>query len=99
MPKIALKYTASLPENDFRRQVDRRLHEKKASIICKEGDINPQILSRFRSLAGGIEWQALIRLIIMMDFKIVDERGNTVIGNYENRDQELADNNAKEEVE
>lgn len=96
MQKPTLKYTSLLPEHDFRRQVDKRLHEKKASIICKEGDINPQILSRFRSLAGGIEWQSLIRLIIMMDYKILDERGNTIIGNYHNREQELSDNNSKE---
>lgn len=92
---LILKYTQKLPKFNFRRHVDSRLLEINASYMCKICDVNHQILSNYRRLTGGMDWQMFIRMIIGLEWKIVDERGNILLGNYQNRDQELADNNTQ----
>ncbi len=93
--KRQLKYCEDLPKHNFRRKVDEYLLDGKAVALCEKAKLSSTQLSLFRSMRGGLEWHALIRLMIAMGWKIYDQKGELILGNPENIAQEMEDNTFK----
>lgn len=74
------------------KAIVQALEDKNMAYICRKASISPPVLSKFRNGSGGIEWQGLIRLLILIGFRILDHKKRLLLGDPDRRDQELTDN-------
>lgn len=66
-------------------------NQKKQAHI-KRAKISDSAMSRFLNKRGGLDIFAGIRLLLAMEFKLVDKRGNVVLGKTKDIDTQIQDN-------
>lgn len=80
------------PKNDIRQIINKKFKVMKRPPVIQEAGINNNKISIFINGHGGMQFHDGIRLLICAGFKIIDDHGNIVLGNPENRADELLDN-------
>ncbi len=101
MPKIFKKMKTKVRKmyNNFPREKDVRNalvnylnEEKNRQAILHKSKITDSQMTQFINGKGGMQYNDFLRIIIAMDFKIINNKGELIYGNPETIAQELKDN-------
>jgi hypothetical protein len=79
-------------KHDIRKILKQKFKTVRRSVAIKEANITTNKMSNFICERGGLQFHDGIRLLITLGYKISDERGNVILGNPNNKAEELAGN-------